>query len=150
MKKITGCEYANKIKSSKQDKTLALHIAGCAECRQTQKVFNFMQKFAAQTQPQQNLPAPGFLIFKARLLQKQSAGMRVIQPIFWMQIIAVILLVSASGWFLLKGDTPIGSILKETFLSLLAVAPLFVFGVTGAVLICWAFNYFLRRNELKK
>ncbi len=150
MKKITGCEYANKIKSSKQDKTLELHIAVCAECQQSQKVFDFMQKFAAQTQPP-NLPAPGFLVFKARILQKQSAAIRAVQPIFWMQIAASVLFISAIGWFLGKSQTPISSILKETFLSLLSVAPLFILGVVSAVLICFAFAYFLRETkEFKK
>lgn len=150
MKKLTGCEYANKIKSSKQDKTFELHIAGCAECQQTQKVFDFMQKFAAQTEPPQNLPAPGFLIFKARILQKQTAVNRAVQPIFRMQIAASVLFVSATGWFLGKSPIPITSILKETFLSFLSVAPLLIFGVISAVLICAAFAYFLREKEFEK
>ena len=149
MKRIKGCEYANKIKSSKQDKTFEPHIAGCAECRESQKVFDFMQKFAAQTQPPQNLPAPGFLIFKARILQKQSAANRAILPIFWMQMAASVLLVLTIGWFLGKSQTPIISILKETFLSFLSVAPLFIFGVISAVLICAGFAYFLREKKFK-
>ena len=147
MKKLTGCEYANKIKFSKEDKNLELHIAGCGECQQTRKVFDFMQKFAAQTPPPQNLPAPGFLIFKARILQKQTAANRAVQPIFRMQMAASVLFVSVIGWFLGKSPTPITSILKEAFLSLLSAAPLFIFGVISAVLICAAFAYFLREKK---
>jgi len=145
MKKTTGCEYANKIKSSKRDKNLELHIAGCAECQQSQKVFDFMQKFAAQSEPPQNLPAPGFLMFKARILQKQAALKRAVQPIFWMQIAASVLFVTTIGWFLGRSQTPIISILKGTLLSLLSVAPLFVIGAVSAVVICFAFNYFLHK-----
>ena len=147
MKKITGCEYANRIKSSKQDKNLELHIAGCAECQQSQKVSEWMTNFAAQTQQTQNLPAPGFLLFKARLLQKQSALTRAVQPIFWMQIVALFLLVLLSGWLVLKVEMPISSILKEIFLILLSVAPFLIPGVAGAIVICFGFNYLLHKTK---
>ena len=150
MKKITGCEYANKIKSSKQDKNLEPHVAGCAECQEAQKVSVWMQKFAAEIQPPENLPAPGFLLFKARLLKKQSAAERAAQPIFLMQFAALILIVLTSGLVVLKVETPIGSILKVTFLSLASVAPLFIFGAISAILICLGFAYLLRKAKIFK
>jgi hypothetical protein len=147
MKKITGCEYASKIKSSKQDKNLEPHIAVCAECQEAQKISAWMQKFSAQTQPPQNLPAPGFLLFKARLLQKQSAAGRAVQPIFRMQIAALIFLILTSGWLVLKVEMPIGLILKETFFSLLSAAPFLILGIIGAIVICFAFNYLLHKSS---
>src|SRR5688500_15426722 len=110
MKNITGCEYAGKIKSLKQDKNLRRHIAVCAECQEAQKISAWMQEFSAQTATPQNLPAPGFLLFKARLLQKQTAAARAAQPIFWMQIAVLILLILPGGWLVLKVKTPIGLI----------------------------------------
>ncbi|HSK73729.1 MAG TPA: hypothetical protein VK892_18675 [Pyrinomonadaceae bacterium] len=147
MKNITGCEYAQKIKSSKQDKNLEPHISGCAECQEAQKISGWMRKFAAQTQPPQNLPAPGFLLFKARLLQKQTAAAQAVQPIFWMQIAALFLLVLTGGWLALKAETLFGSILQETFSSLLSAAPFFILGVIGAVVICFGFNYLLHKRS---
>lgn len=147
MKKITGCEYANKIKFSKQDKNLEPHIAGCAECQEAQKISGWMQKFAAQTAAPQSLPAPGFLLFKARLLQKQSAATRAAEPIFRMQIVALFLLILTSIWLALKVETQIGLILKETFLSLLSAAPFLILGVVGAMVICFAFNYLLHKSS---
>lgn len=151
MKKLTGCQYAAEINSSKQDKHLRQHIAGCPECQEAQKVSDWMRKFAAQTAAPQNLPAPGFLLFKGRLLQKQSAATRAAEPIFWMQIVALFLLILTSIWFALKVEMPIASILKEIFFSLLSVAPLLIFGVISAILICLGFAHFLRETKkLKK
>jgi hypothetical protein len=63
----------------------------------------------------------------------------------------VVIFAFAIGWLLLKSRTPIGSLIKETFSSLLSVAPLLILGVMSAILICLAFTYFLRRTEkLKK
>jgi hypothetical protein len=111
----------------------------------------WMQKFAEQTALPQNLPAPGLLLFKARLIEKQSAVIRAVQPIIRAQIASVLIFALGAGWLLLKSRMQIGSLLKETFLSLSSVATLFVLGVSSAVLICLAFAYFLRETkEFKK
>lgn len=145
MKRINGCADAQKL--GQHDENLELHIAGCAECRQSQRVGVWMQKFAAATEPSANLPAPGFLLFKARLLKKQSAAERAVQPIVWMRIIAVVLLAATTGWLLIKSEAPTGSIVKETIMSFSPVAPLFFFVVIGAALFCLAFAYFLREAK---
>ncbi len=124
---------------------------GDHELQETQMIDAWMKKFAEQTALSQNLPAPGFFLFKARLIEKQSAATRAVQPIVRMQIASVVMFALAIGWLLLKSQTPIGFLMKETFSSLLSVAPLIVLGVMSAVLICLAFAYFLRETkEFKK
>ena len=121
------------------------------ELQETQMVDDWMRKFAGQTALPQNLSASGFLLFKARLIEKQSAAARAVQPIVRMQIASAVIFALAIGWLLLKSQTPLGSLMKETFLSLLSVAPLIVLGVMSAVLICLAFAYFTRETkEFKK
>ena len=124
---------------------------GLGSDRDTQVVDDWIQRFAAQTAPPQNLPAPGLLLFKARLTEKQSAAIRAVQPIIRAQIASVLIFALGAGWLLLKSRMQIGSLLKETFLSLSSVATLFVLGVSSAVLICLVFAYFLRETkEFKK
>ena len=154
MKKTDYCEKAKKNYWEAMDepnKNLARHVADCPECRRLQKVNDWMQKFAAQTAPPKNLPAPGFLIFKARLIEKQAAATRAVLPIFWAQIASILVFAVGVGWLLLKGETSIGGLLKEAFLSLSTLAPLLAVGAASAVLICSVFAYLLRRTEkLKK
>ena len=147
MNKIIYCRNAQKINQSNDDKNLERHIAECAECRKAQEVFDWMREFAEQTALPQNLPAPGFLLFKAKLIEKQSAADRAVQPIVRMQIASAVIFALAIGWLLLKSQTPVGSLMKETFSSLLSAAPLLVLVVTSAILICFAFAYFSRGNE---
>ena len=110
----------------------------------------WMQKLAAATAPPDKLPAPGFLLFKARLLEKQSAAARAVQPIVRMQIFSAIAVALAVIYMLMKSRVPVVSTINETFISLGSVAWLFVFSLMGAVLICLAFAYFLRETkELK-
>ena len=124
---------------------------GDRELQETQMIDAWMQKFAGQTALPQNLSAPGFFLFKARLIEKQSAAARAVQPIVRMRIASAVIFALAIGWLLLKSQTPIGSLMKETFSSLLSVAPLIVLSVMSAVLICFAFAYFLRETkEFKK
>jgi hypothetical protein len=134
-----------------QNSSNQMQYNGDHELQETQMVDAWMRKFAGQTALPQNSTAPGFLLFKARLIEKQSAAARAVQPLVRMQIASVVIFALAIGWLLLKSQTPVGSLMKETFSSLLSVAPLIVLGVMSAVLICLAFAYFLRETkEFKK
>lgn len=155
MKKIIYCRSAKEIQNratlDEKNKNLERHIAGCAECRRLQAFSGWMQKLAAQTAAPENLPAPGFLLFKAKLIEKQSAVARAVQPIVWAQIASVAVFASAIVFFLLKSEMPVGGLLKDAFSSLSPVAPLLILSAAGFVLICGAFAYFLRRTqEFKK
>ena len=123
---------------------------GDPELQKTQMVDDWMRKFAGQTALPQNLHAPGFLLFKARLIEKQSAADRAVQPIVRTQIAAAVIFALAIGWLPLKGQTPFGSLMKETFLSLLSVTPVIILGVMLALLICLAFAYFMRETKALK
>lgn len=152
MKKLTGCQYEQKVRGGATgDKNLEIHIAGCPECQESQKISDWMQKFAVQTPKPQNLPAPGFLMFKSRLIEKQSAVKRAVQPIVWAQIISALIVVLGIVYLQIKSEMPIGEILSQTFALLSSIAPLFIFSLISAALICFAFAYFLRETKgLKK
>ena len=118
--------------------------------REMQVIDNWMQRFATSTAPPENLPAPGFLLFKARLLEKRSAAARAVQLIVRMQIFSAIAVALAVIYMLTKSRVSVVSILNETFVSLGSVAWLVVFSLISAALICLAFAYFLRETkELK-
>jgi hypothetical protein len=142
-----SCQHEQKIRSrlikGEAGDNLESHIANCAECRESQKIFDWMQNFAGQTEPLQNLPAAGLLLFKARLVKKQITARRAVQPIALMQIASIILFALAVGFVLIKARAPVVSMLAETFLSLRSVVPLVFFSLLIAAFACAAFAYFL-------
>lgn len=110
-----------------------------------------MREFAAVTSAPQNLPAPGLLLFKARLVEKQSEASRALQPVVFARATSATIFLLVVGWLLLKSQSPISFLIKEAFRSLSAVAPLLVSGIAIGSLICLAFAYFLRdAKEFKK
>jgi len=147
MKNLDGCQQAEKIRQSAGVENLEIHIAGCAECAEARKVAGWMQKFAAQTATPQNLRAPGFLLLKARLSRKQADASRAVKPIVWMQAAAILMFILGVVWLEIKIDAPIFSALTGTLALLVSVAPLFIFALAGAVLICFAFAYKMRGNR---
>jgi hypothetical protein len=143
-----SCKYEEKTRNGAlRDEDFKIHISGCAECRETQRVSDWMQKFAAQVAPPQNLRTPGFLLLKARVIEKQSAASRAVQPIFWMQIASILMIIPGIIWLEIKSDTPILPVLTGAFASLSSVAPIFFFGVISAALICFAFAYKIRGTK---
>jgi hypothetical protein len=147
MKKTNGCREAEKIGRDGRGENLETHIDACAECLEARKVAEWMQKFAAQTAPPQNLRAPGFLLLKARLSRKQADANRAVKPIAWMQATAIVMLLLGVVWLEIKIDAPIFSTLSETFALLASVSPLFIFAIAGAALICFAFAYKMRGRK---
>ena len=144
-----SCQYEEKARKPElQDETFKLHLADCAECRETRKVSVWMQKFAAQTTTPKNLRSPGFLMLKARVIEKQTAANRAVQPFFLMQIAAVVMFILGVVWLEIKSDTPIFAVLSETLSVLLPLAPLFLLGVVVASIVCFAFAYTMRRMKL--
>jgi hypothetical protein len=147
MKKISGCREAEKIRQDASGENLEIHIAGCAECTEARKVAGWMQKFAAQTPPPQNLRAPGFLLLKARLSRRQADASRAVQPIMWMQAASIVMFILGVVWLEIKSDAPIFSTLTRTFALLASVAPLFIVALGSAALICFAFAYKMRGTK---
>lgn len=140
------CEQAQKLRG----KELDTHVAACADCREAEKAFVFMQKFAAATAPPRPLPAPGFLLFKARLDEKRVARERAVKPIVWAQGFSALLVSAAIVYLQTVGSFSSLGILNETFTRLKPLTPFFVFGAVSAVLICSAFAYLLRESKKLK
>lgn len=145
MKKTIACEQAQKL----EGKNLEAHAAVCADCREAEKTFAWMRNFAAQTAPE-NLPAPGFLLFKARLERRRAARNRAVKPIVWAQIFSALLVGFAFVYLQRVESFSFSEILIQTFTRLKSLIPFFVFGLMSAILICSAFAYFLRETKKLK
>jgi hypothetical protein len=146
MKGLMNCQLAEKILNSaaSDGENLETHIAICSECQEARRVSDWMQNFAALSSKPQNLPAPGLLLFKSRLVEKQTAARRAVRPIFWMQIVSALIVGLAVVYLQAKNSTSISEIFRETFASLSSVAPMFALSLLGAALICYGFAYSLR------
>ena len=149
MKKTDGCQAAEKIRQNARGENLEIHVAACAECLEARKIADWMQKFAAQTATPQNLRAPGFLLLKARLRRREADASRAVKPIVWMQTASIVMLILGVIWLEMKSDAPILGALTGTFSLLATVAPLFIFAMVVASLICFAFAYKLRDTKIK-
>ncbi len=153
MKKLTGCQYEQKIRQgvAAENKNLETHMTGCPECRESQKVHDWMQKFKAQTPQPQTLPTPGFLLFKSRLVKKQSAAKRAVQPIVWAQIGSVGFAFAAIIYVQVETRLLLGEIFTETFNLLSSITLLFILSLAVGALVCLSFAYFIREMKgLKK
>ena len=139
------CEQAQKLR----DKDLEAHIAACDDCREAEKVSAWMQKFALRSAPRV-LPAPGFILFKARLARKRVARNRAVKPIVWTQIFSALLVGLAFVYLQTVESFSIGGILNQTLARLKPLAPFMVLGLMSADLICSAFAYFLRETKKLK
>jgi len=144
--KTEGCEYEARVMRGERDKALEAHISGCEHCREAGRVSAWMRGLAEQTSPG-NLPAPGFLLFKARLSKKYSDTARALLPVAAMQVAAVLLFIAAGAWLAAKSGLSVGPAVVGTLRSLSASAPLLFLGVTGGLLICAAAAYFLREPK---
>jgi hypothetical protein len=140
------CEQAQKLRGE----NLETHIAACDDCRDAERTFDFMQKFAAATAPTRAFPAAGFLLFKARLEEKRAARKSAVKPIVWAQIFSALLVSAAVVYLQTVGSFSSLGILNETFTRLKPLVPFFVFGAVSAGLICAAFAYLLRETKKLK
>lgn len=141
--KTEGCEYEARVTRGERDDRLEAHISGCEHCREAGRVSAWMRGLAEQTSPR-NLPAPGFLLFKARLSKKHSDTARALLPVAAMQTAAVLLFIAAGAWLVTKSGLPVGTAMTETLRSFSATAPLLFLGAVSGILLCLAAAYFLR------
>lgn len=115
---------------------------------QERKISEWMQAIAEQTAPPQDLPAPGLLLFKARLIEKRVAAARAIRPLVWMRTAALAVFALAMLWLVLSARSPLAQLFRETLSSLMSVVALFFFGVIVATVICLTFAFFLRHDRV--
>ncbi len=114
---------------------------------QEQKISEWMQTMAEQTAPPRDLPTPGLLLFKARLIEKRIAAARAIRSLVWMRTAALAVFFLASLWLVSSGRSPLAPLFRDTLSSLMSVAVLFIFGAIAATAICLGFALILRRTN---
>lgn len=152
--KENDCEYEPRTRSIAigrgRDEDLERHVAGCPKCSESMMLLGRMQTMAGQTAAPQNLPAAGLLLFKARLLDKQSAAKRAVRPIFWMKLAAPVVGVLGLVFLWTSGGPQVGSIISKTIGSFAAIAPLAVLAIVGAILFCLTAALFFREPKRKK
>ena len=139
------CEQAQNL----QGKHLEAHVAACDDCREAETTSAWMRKLAANTAPRA-LPAPGLILFKARLNQKRAAASRAVKPIVWAQAFSALLVGATFVYLQTIESFSLGALLNQTLTRLKPLIPFFIFGLMSAGLICSVFAYLLRETKKLK
>lgn len=127
----------------------AKHIAGCPDCRETERVSAWMQRLERHTSFPDTTALPGLLLFKARLLERRNAQSRAAMPILSVQAGSIGLGSIIIAWIFLSSPLGILPNIQEAFRSLSKVNPYLVLGGMIFVMICSAIGYLLFGNRVK-
>lgn len=147
------CEFEKEIvKEPSQEamsETLALHVKDCAGCREALQVSGWMKNFAASAAPKHALPTASFLLWKAKIIEKQEAGRRAAQPIAWTQTGAVILVLLTMVWFVIKFQSKFSTVLENLSASIELVAAPFLTAFVFAAIVSLAIAFKWREPSKK-
>lgn len=134
------CEFEQQVKQlagrHSENTGMRRHLAGCPACRETAKIAGWMHRFASETNGPQDLRPAGSILFKARLIEKQTAVRRALLPIMWMKALAAGLAVSGLVILQLTGSSAGGPIVAASFRAFAVIAPLAIIAVICAALLC--------------
>lgn len=104
MNKPSGCDYESTVvaslKSGFISEEIASHIKLCANCRETAKIVRFFQMNVIEKTSSAHLPAAGLIWWKSRLREKQRNAGRIYQPIFIVQVVALIVFTGLFFWLI--------------------------------------------------
>jgi len=131
------------------NENLALHVKECADCREALKVTEWMQNFAAVAEPKHTLPTPGFLWWKAKIIEKQEAGKRAAQPIVWTQTAAIILVLLTVVWFAIKFQSKFSTVIENLSASINLIAAPFLIAFVFAAIVSLAIAFEWREPSKK-
>jgi len=132
------------------NENLALHVKECADCREALKVTKWMQNFAAvASAPKRTLPTPGFLWWKAKIIEKQEAGKRAAQPIVWTQTAAIILVLLTMIWFAIKFQSKFSTVIENLSASINLIAAPFLIAFVFAAIVSLAIAFEWREPSRK-
>ena len=132
------CEFAKE--SEVRNEQWQRHAAVCGDCREVLRTIEWMRTLAATTSQHSDTPAPGYLVFKARLQARVSDVDRAALPVNVMAIAAGIFLIVATAISVgFGGETRFGSIMVEalfllsTYVTVILFAVVLVIGICGTV-----------------
>jgi hypothetical protein len=104
------------------------HAVGCTDCSELLVVTEWMSTLAARTAIPRELPTAGFLLVKARILQKQTAAEWAERPVYMMIILAGILLAAVTLGLAVETETRVGKILIDAVGLISSFAGVIFFG----------------------
>lgn len=123
------------------------HAADCPDCRELLAVSDSLTSLAARTVVPRELPAPGYLLLKARVRQKQAAVDRADRPIYAMIAFTGILFAAVTGGVLLGLETHYGSAITDAFRLLASYAGVIIFGGVVVAIVSATASYFVERAK---
>jgi ABC-type anion transport system duplicated permease subunit len=104
------------------------HAVDCPDCSEFLAVTEWMSTLAERTTIPRELPTAGFLLVKARILQKQTAAERAERPVYVMIVLAGILLAAVTLGLAAETETRVGTILIDAVSLISAFAGVIIFG----------------------
>jgi hypothetical protein len=147
------CKYEQTVlkesKTINQNKELFAHVSQCANCREALKLAGWMHAFASASQPK-NLPKPGFIRWKANIVEKQKTAERATQPIEWAQAITVMLVSATVFWLLIQNSNQFGAGVNVLLASFELIAIPLLIVSTCAAFICLLIAYKWREPSRRK
>lgn len=150
--KENNCEFEERIVKGAMAKSpnqkIATHLAQCADCREALRVAGWMQTFAATSEPK-NLPKPGFIRWKAQIVEKQAAANRATKPMMWAQTFTVVSVAATVVWLLFGNHTGFSTTFQALFESFELVAAPFLICFVCAAFVCLTFFYKWREPSKK-
>lgn len=144
MKNLNGCDFepqlVKAIKKGNANEQISAHLNACPDCQETARIVSFFQRELAREPLASNLPAAGFLWWKAKLREKKVAAERAARPIIIAQTIAVFAIFFSGIYLIGVFSSDIETILSRTFASMEPVMfPLLIgiiiFAFLAAILI---------------
>lgn len=147
------CEYEQTVlkesKSANQNKELVAHVSQCANCREALKVADWMHAFATASQLK-NLPKPGFVRWKAHIVEKQKNVERATRPIEWAKAITVMLVSAAVIGLFIQNSNQFGTTVSALLASFELIAVPLLIVSTCAAFICLLIAYKWREPSRRK
>ena len=117
------CEFARE--DVIRDDRWQQHASDCPDCHELQAVIDWMTSLAENTDISRDLPAPGYLLFKAQIRERLANADRVALPIQAMTAVAGLLLVA-----LFLAESRVSSIMINALGLLASFAGLIGFAAT--------------------
>jgi hypothetical protein len=118
------------------------HASGCSDCREILAVAEWMTTLSGSTAVTRDLPAAGYLLFKAQMQKRRSDADRAALPIHAMIIVAGILIAGTMIGIMFGAETRLGSIMIDAITLLSSYAGVMVSGAMIVAVVCAAAGYF--------
>jgi hypothetical protein len=139
------CELANE--RIARDEQWHRHASACPDCRDLMSVAEWMTRLADNTKATKGIPAPGYLLFKARIQERRSAVDRAARPIYAMSVAAGILFIAAVTGLFIGVETRFASILINGLSLLSSYAGMIVVAAVIVAAACTAAAYFEKLSK---